>query len=54
MDAILKVLENEKVFISLSGQQHKSFTSKCGLMEKLSKKDLLKKVEHTVKQLESL
>ena len=52
MDALLKVLENEKVFTLVSGRQHKFFTSKCGLMEKLSKKELLKKVEHTVKQLE--
>lgn len=48
------VLENEKVFAQIPGREHKSFKVHYGLMEKLSKKDLLKKVEHTIKQLQSL
>jgi len=52
LDTILSVLENEKVFSLIPGREHKTFKAKCGLMEKLTKKELLKKVEHSIKQLQ--
>lgn len=48
---VLKVLKEENVFVPVSMRHHCSFNLKCGLMEKLSKKELLKKVEKTSKQL---
>jgi len=51
LSTVLDVLENEKVFTVIPGRQHKSFKSKHGLMEKLTKKNLLKKVDKSVQQL---
>ena len=48
---VLDVLNNEKVFNVISDRQHKSFKSKHGLMEKLTKKNLLARVEKSVQQL---
>ena len=50
--AILNALETEQVFIPTPGREHKSFKAKIGLMEKFSKKDLIKKVLHSIKQLQ--
>ena len=53
LDTVLSVFENEKVFVKIPSRQHKSFRAQHGLMEKLSKKQLLKKVEHSITQLQS-
>ena len=50
-DDIMKVLVEEDVFVPTSNRQHRSFTFKCGMLEKLSHKELLKKVEHSIQQL---
>ncbi len=50
-ETILKALEDEKVFFPLSVRWHSSFKFTCGLMETLSRTDLLKKVETTIKQI---
>lgn len=48
---IMKVLDEEDIFVPTSTRQHKSFAFKCGILEKLSHKELLKKVEHSIQQL---
>ena len=51
LSTVLDVLENEKVFTEIPGRQHKSFNSKHGLMEKLTKKNLLTRVEKSIQQI---
>lgn len=49
--SILKVLESEKVFVPVPGRCHASFNLKCGLLEKQSKADLIKKIKKNIQQL---
>ena len=48
---VLDVLDSEKIFTVIPGRQHKSFKSKHGLMEKLTRKNLIVRVEKSVQQL---
>lgn len=50
-NTILQVLEEENVFVPTSTRQHKSFKFKCGILEKLSCKELIKKVKTSIEQL---
>lgn len=47
---VLKVLESERVFVSVPGRYHTSFKLKCGLLEKIGKEQL-SKIEKNIKQL---
>lgn len=49
--SILSVLEEEQVFIPTQVRQHSRFQFTCGIMEKLTHKELLKKVETSLKKL---
>ena len=51
LEMILNTLVEEEVFIPHSARQHRSFNHNCGLMEKLSRTELLKKVEKTMQQI---
>ena len=51
LTAILKVLDDEKVFVPVSGRCHASFNLKCRLLEKQSKADLVKKIKKNIQQL---
>ena len=51
-DTTLEALEDENVFFPGSVRQHNSFKFTCGLMERLSRTDLLKKFESTIQQIE--
>lgn len=42
------------MFSLIPGREHRSFKANYGLMEKLSKKDLLKKVEHSINNIISI
>ena len=44
-NTIAQVLEEQNVFVPTSSRQHTSFTFKCGILEKFSYKELLKRVE---------
>ena len=48
---ILDLLNEDQVFATASTRQHKSFSLKCGLMEKFGRKDLAKKVKKNIQQL---
>ena len=51
LDSVLKVLDSEKVFESVPGRCHASFNLKCGLLEKQSKADLVKKIKKNIQKL---
>ena len=51
LESVLKVLDNEKVFEAVPGRCHASFNLKCGLLEKQSKADLIKKIKKNIQQL---
>ena len=50
-DTTLKALEEQNVFLPVSVRLHSTFKFTCGLMESLSRTDMLKKVETTIKQI---
>ena len=47
----LSTLEEENVFVSECQRKHETFNLKCGLLEKVSRKDLLKKVQTSIDQI---
>ena len=53
-ETVLKLLDEEKVFVPMTGRQHDSFRFNSGLMEKLPREEVLKKVETNIKQLYQL
>ena len=52
LSTVVQVLQDEKVFLLTPGRSHKSFRAKCALMKKLSRKDLVKKIEKSISQLQ--
>lgn len=48
---VLKVLEEENVFIPSCKRQHESFNFTCGLLVKLKKEDLIKKIQSNIDQI---
>ena len=46
--AVLEVLKQETVFVPTSSRKHKSFAFKCGIMQKIPHKQLLKKVKDSI------
>ena len=50
-DKVLKVLEEERVFLTLSDRQHYSFGFKCGVFERFTMKELEKKVKNNIAKL---
>ena len=53
-ETVVKLLDEEKVFVPMTGRQHDSFRFNSGLMEKLPREEVLKKVETNIKQLYQL
>ncbi len=50
-DDVIKTLSEENIFVPISDRQHESFSFKCGILQKLSHTELLKKVNHSIQQL---
>ena len=48
---VLTTLEEENVFVPECERKHETFNLKCGLLEKVSRKDLLKKVRTSIDQI---
>ena len=48
---VLTTLEEENVFVPECPRKHETFNLKCGLLEKVSRKDLLKKVRTSIDQI---
>lgn len=48
--SVLTILEEENVFVPASSRRHKSFHFNCGMLERLSRKQLLNKVQKSIKQ----
>lgn len=51
---ILKVLEEEQVFVSLCTRQHNTFHFNCTLIERYSALELQKRIENSIKQVHFL
>ena len=52
LNIVMQVLQDQKVFVLIPGQSHKSFCANCPLMKKLSRNDLVKKIEKSINQLQ--
>ncbi len=50
-DDVIKTLSEENIFVPISDRQHESFSFKCGILQKLSHTELLKKANHSIQQL---
>ena len=52
LSTVVQVLQDEKVFVLTPGRSHKSFNANCPLMKKLSRKELARKIQKTIDQLQ--
>ena len=48
---VLSILEEENVFVAACKRNHETFNLKCGLLEKVTRRALLKKVQTSIDQV---